>query len=368
MLTDRKATTIEKRRDTRAMHRRHHARGVPFDVLIALIFSVGSGNLARAVEMSGLAKMVGDIRHRNVKRSAVYCSAVVVGYSVSILLSATLGEMAHGSYFWLAYGAAIVFIGTRLRGIRNIVHECAHYAFAETRAANDAFGHALSVLTLSSFVAYRREHLSHHRSLGSYELDLDFARLKHFDFHEELTFRRLLRHILLPLTLVNVPTYVSVTLVHPEDPRLVNAARYSYAVLLGVFAVVSPYFFCYYALVPFLIVHPALNYWTDCVDHGGILKARGALDQSRNFILPRLLRWIFFPRNDHWHLIHHLMPFVAVRHFEDAHQLLLAHYPGYANLRHHVRDKVAWLIGERRSRTELQTAAPSPGNYAKGEE
>lgn len=62
------------------------------------------------------------------------------------------------------------------------------------------------------------------------------------------------------------------------------------------------------------------------MDHGGLLKDvhLNALDMSRNLVVPRLLRLVIFPRNDCYHLIHHLYPTLPVRYFDDVHSALLS--------------------------------------------
>jgi fatty acid desaturase len=296
---------------------------------------------------AGLSDAIRSMRGRHRPPSVGWGLATLAVYFILMGLVVLLCTSSSPTMFWTVYVPSAVFLGTRLRGLRNIVHECAHFSFVDSPRGNRAVGHFLSILTISSFSAYRRQHLSHHRFLGDYERDDDFGRLTAFRFHDPITAGSLLRHIVTPFTLVHLPEYISLTMVCPEDGRAVNMLRYCYVVGLCGLALYFPLAFFLYFVVPFFIVLPSINYWTDCVDHSGILHGAGEIDCSRNFIVPAPLRLLFFPRNDHWHLIHHLMPFLAPRQFSTAHAELSRMAPEYAALTHDVAGKIRNLIGQR---------------------
>jgi len=73
---------------------------------------------------------------------------------------------------------------------------------------------------------------------------------------------------------------------------------------------------------PLFLVFPTLNYWADCLDHAGLTDNEDDLDASRNMLAPKMLRVLFFPRNDCFHLVHHLFPQVPARHLDKGHDLL----------------------------------------------
>jgi fatty acid desaturase len=76
-------------------------------------------------------------------------------------------------------------------------------------------------------------------------------------------------------------------------------------------------------LIPYIWIYTAINYWTDCIDHAGILTKKNEIEASRNFIIPKLMRFVFFPRNNCYHLIHHLFPTIPSQHFDQSHKLLM---------------------------------------------
>jgi len=77
-----------------------------------------------------------------------------------------------------------------------------------------------------------------------------------------------------------------------------------------------------FIVAPFALVYSALNYWADCMDHAGLITAGDDLETSRNVLAPGIVRWVFFPRNDCYHLVHHLFPQIPARHLAGSHDLL----------------------------------------------
>ena len=216
-----------------------------------------------------------------------------------------------------------VFIGTRLRGLNNIVHECCHYTFSEHRKDNERIGSLCASILTGCFRQYRDEHMTHHAHLGDYERDLDLQSIRKFRLHEPLTARTILRHILTPLFGLHLGSYSGVNLSADDG---VFYQRLKIGLLLGilVFAIFEPLTALWFVIVPLFYVFPTLNYWADCMDHAGVVGAEDELEASRNVLAPRPIRVLFFPRNDCFHLVHHLFPQVPARHLETAHRELCA--------------------------------------------
>jgi fatty acid desaturase len=263
------------------------------------------------------------------KNSHLASAAILFSYMMQIIVAIQVGIFfLHTNRFNMVFiPLTMIFIGTRLRGINNIVHECAHFAFSEDRLDNDFFGKLSSALILKSFAAYRKDHLSHHAYLGDYDRDRDFGNLRQFAFEHGLTWRMLGRHILTPLLGLHLRRYVSIDLTARDGQ---NFAVFKLGLVIGavVFAWFAPLALLLFVVIPFVWINPAINYWTDCVDHGGLLHSGDDILKSRNLIVPAPLRVILFPRNDCYHLIHHLFPSVPIDHFDRCHTHLLSH-PDY---------------------------------------
>ncbi len=261
------------------------------------------------------------------KHSRLGSWAILASYVTQIIASGVAGYLllnTHNSIAYLGVGILVLFIGTRFRGINNIVHECSHFPFTQERPDNVVIGSLASALLLSSFDVYLKEHMTHHAHLGDYEKDLDFKNIQDFGFEKELSWATIARHIMTPFVGLHLPKYLSVNLSVRDG--------FGYA-LLKMALILATLGFAYFdtvaALVlivmPFAWVYSATNYWTDCIDHGGLIGSGDELKSSRNLIVPRPLRVVIFPRNDCFHLIHHLFPTVPVQHFDDCHMTLLKH-------------------------------------------
>ena len=214
-----------------------------------------------------------------------------------------------------------VFIATRLRGLNNIIHECSHATFSQHLPDNALIGSLCGVVVLGSFRDYRDEHMTHHAHLGDYEHDLDLQGLKDLRIHEPLTRPVILRHLTNPLLGRHLPYYFRVNL-GAKDGRVFQTLKFALLALVAGLAALAPLTALLLAVVPFALIFTTLNYWTDCLDHAGICASDDEIDASRNVLAPLPLRVLFFPRNDSFHLVHHLFPQIPARHLAASHQKL----------------------------------------------
>lgn len=214
-----------------------------------------------------------------------------------------------------------VYIATRLRGLNNIVHECTHFTFSSHRQDNVVIGSLCASILTGCFRQYRDEHMSHHAHLGDYEHDLDLKGIEDLRLHEPLTTATIVRHITNPLLGRHLRQYSGVNL-SAGDGVFYQWFKILMLVSIFAFAIYMPYTAVGFILIPLFYVLPTINYWTDCLDHGGIVGAEDEADASRNVLAPLPLRLFFFPRNDCFHLVHHLFPQVPARHLESAHAAL----------------------------------------------
>ena len=165
--------------------------------------------------------------------------------------------------------------------------------------------------------------MTHHAHWGLTARTTSFNKIQEYQLERALTTGMIVRHIVTPIVGLHLPKYLGVDLSIRDG--------FSYGLLKVVliagaiaFTMIDPIASLIMLLVPFFWVYPAISYWTDCIDHGGILDADDEIEASRNLIVPRPLRLFLFPRNDCYHLIHHLFPTVPVHHFDACHKKLLA--------------------------------------------
>ncbi len=260
------------------------------------------------------------------RHSRVTAGLILTSYLLQIVVAggfaAFLLNQPSGIADSVAIAVLLIFIATRFRGLNNIVHECSHYSFTENHKDNVIFGSIAAAVLLSSFSAYRAEHMTHHAHLGDYEKDLDIRTLKQFRLESALTWTTVLRHVLTPILGRHLPTYIAIDLSRRDGAALLALKA---AIMLGAFGLllIAPLTATVVLAIPFLWIYTGLNYWADCIDHAGILTQEDPLESSRNAIVPKSVRWLLFPRNDCFHLIHHLFPNIPAQHFEDCHEMLL---------------------------------------------
>jgi omega-6 fatty acid desaturase (delta-12 desaturase) len=82
-----------------------------------------------------------------------------------ISLLAVMAWASHDRY-WLTLLLALPAAGLLVR-LFIIQHDCGHSSFFRSRAANDLGGRALSILTLTPYYSWKRDHAEHHASTGN---------------------------------------------------------------------------------------------------------------------------------------------------------------------------------------------------------
>lgn len=255
--------------------------------------------------------------------------AVIVGlYIVQIVASVLVGQYLLSLPLTVSTGVlmavVVLFIGTRLRGLNNIVHECSHSTFCENREDNVTMGRVCVSLLLGCFEKYKHDHLSHHAHLGDYDHDREMGPIEDFGLHDPVTPRTVLRHIMKALTGRHLKVYAGINMAG-DDGRIYLGVKYALiATIIGLLVVV-PVTALLFVLLPLFYVLPTINFWTDCMDHAGIVSHDDELEATRNVLAPLPLKLFFFPRNDCYHLVHHLFPQVPARHLETAHNQLSQH-------------------------------------------
>lgn len=272
------------------------------------------------------------LRERYVRRfmglerySRVLAWSVVFSYVLQVVLAVVAGHylLTFAFSIWqvLAAIAIAVFIGTRLRGLNNIVHECSHSSFADIRSDNVTIGRFCSAILTGCFKTYRDDHLSHHAHLGDYDHDREMEPIEKFGLHEPLSLRVILRLFFIPLTGRHLSVYSAKNL-SGDDGKLFFAFKIAILIFFAVFSLIYPMTSVIFVLIPFFFIFPTLNFWTDCLDHAGLIGETDELRASRNILASTLPRLLFFPRNDCYHLVHHLFPQIPARHLADAHKEL----------------------------------------------
>lgn len=246
---------------------------------------------------------------------------------------------------WLALVPAPVAAGLLVR-VFIIQHDCGHGSFLASRRANDALGFACSLLTLTPYAAWRRQHAGHHgmwnnldrRETGAdiYSTCLTVAEYRALPPLRRLAYRAS-RHPLIA-NLVLPPLVFLVLYRFPFDMpkhwkrerRSVLATNLALAGLYGGLGVLIGYGTLALVWLPVVAIGAILGVWLFSVQHrapgavwlrdGEWSLARAALESSTYLRLPAVLRW--FSGNIGFHHIHHLDPRIPNFRLRDCHEAI----------------------------------------------
>ncbi|WP_379062943.1 fatty acid desaturase family protein [Mesorhizobium sp. UC22_110] len=288
--------------------------------------------------------------HLSKKNSRAEATLILL-VEMTAIASCVLVPLLILQHSWLAFVAvywiAIAMIGMRMRCFGNIIHECSHGGFVNDRAWNEAIGRLLSILLLYSFANYRRDHITHHQYTGDYERDREFADTAKFNFHEPLTSSRWLHYLRRFFVAETILAYTGRTFLGSNESLPWKIARLIYVgsllAAVGGLVVLNPVAIIVVAfwIVPLCVVLPAIGYATDIMDHAGLLQNEDDIDKARNYVVESaFIQWLIFPRNDSYHLFHHLFPAVSTRSFPECHAILMSECPEYAARKHSLAEWV----------------------------
>jgi acyl-lipid omega-6 desaturase (Delta-12 desaturase) len=245
--------------------------------------------------------------------------------------------------FWLALLLMPVAAGFLVR-IFIIQHDCGHFAFFRSRRANSAIGHLCSVLTLTPYMSWRRQHAGHHavwndldrRQSGAdiYSSCTTVAEYERLSAWRRLCFR-LARHPVVANLLLPPIVFLVVYRIPFDMPKswrkerravhittlAVAALALTVAFLLGIESVLL-------IQLPVLVLASIIGVWLFSVQHRGETirwaasgewsAARAALESSTFLRLPPVLRW--FTGNIGYHHVHHLEPRVPNYRLRECHE------------------------------------------------
>ncbi len=249
--------------------------------------------------------------------------------------------------YWLMLLLSPVAAGFLVR-IFIIQHDCGHRSFFRARYANDLAGVACSMLTLTPYSSWRRQHAGHHgiwnnldrRESGAdiYSTCLTVAEYRAMTPKKRWIYRTtrhpLIANILLPplifMILYRVPFDMPKS--WRRERRQVHLTNLALAATFAVLGLILGYGQVAAVHLPVLAFASIAGVWLFSVQHRAenILWARheawdstsAALQGATYLRLPTILQW--FTGNIGFHHVHHLNPRVPNYRLQECHERIAA--------------------------------------------
>jgi len=233
--------------------------------------------------------------------------------------------------YWLTLLLALP-TGALLVRVFIVQHDCGHGSFLPSRRANDLLGLLCSVLTLTPYANWRRQHAGHHADWNNLD-----KRLSGLDIYSScLTVReywalgawkrtlyRVSRHPLVSHFLIPPIVFLVLYRVPFDTPESWNSERRAVywtdiglIGLFGLLGLVVGFKALILVQLPVVVVTSIIGVWLFAVQHRFEEASwmrdeewhfnRAALEGSSYLKLPRLLQW--FTGNIGFHNLHHFAP------------------------------------------------------------
>ncbi len=240
-------------------------------------------------------------------------------------LLVVMAAASHGRY-WLTLPLAVPAAGLLVR-LFIIQHDCGHGSFFKSRAANDALGRALSLLTLTPYWSWSQGHAAHHASTGNLDRrgrgDVETWTVAEYEAAPPLkkVLYRLYRN---PLVMVGFGAPINFIVLQriptgyefhdPASRRSILSLNLALFVAFGVPCAFFGVLTVLGTYLPVMIIASWIGNWLFYVQHqfdgtdwerdGDWNFHTAALSGSSYFKLPPLLQW--FSGNIGLHNVHHL--------------------------------------------------------------
>ncbi|PTB17558.1 fatty acid desaturase [Trinickia symbiotica] len=243
--------------------------------------------------------------------------------------SVALAMLMLHRFGWWSAPAVVVWIGNRQRALGNLLHDAAHRNLACSSFINDTLARlCIAPALLNSLALYRELHARHHAWLGDPRFDPDYIAVR--PEPGESWYKPFFKvSLTLPAWLAS--TFGHVRLLRLTWLQLCGIIAW-WAAILGAITLawgahVAGHFVCFWMLARATVFHVITTFRELC-DHFG-LRPGGIFHYTRDVSSDSLWRWIIHPRNNGYHLTHHLIPSIPYHRLAHAHRALLA-LPAFA--------------------------------------
>jgi fatty acid desaturase len=288
-----------------------------------------------------------DREVRELQRPSTRTSLAVLGCDWGLILIAAAiswrAFAAGGLTVWslAVYVLAALVIGSRQKGLENLMHEGTHLNLSPSPAWNDRIAYwAIGMWMTPGWTPAleRPGHIgAHHENFGVRDHDFEF-----FDY-QRLGLGRLPSESLIGGARLLVHTFLRTTwwrihgVIHSFGRRGWLLLIVS-AIGLGLTGLLAPLLL--YWFVPYLFVYMPMRFLSEVSEHMAL--GHGSEFQTTPNKLGWFQKYVMQPHGDGYHLVHHLYPRIPHHNLARAHRILLAD-PVYRSQGNHCQGLLASL-------------------------
>jgi omega-6 fatty acid desaturase (delta-12 desaturase) len=293
-------------------------------------------------ELKNILSGVAAFQHPIVGRSLWQLATSLGGF----LVTCAAMYLCLGISLWVSLPLSVLAAGFLVR-IFIIQHDCGHGAFFRSQRANNIIGSLCSVMTLTPYAFWRRQHARHHGSWNNLDrraasgLDIysscmtvsEYRRLGRWQqWLYRLSRHPIVSHLILPpavfLLLYRIPFDAAKGWNH--ERRAIHVTNLALVGLFGGLGLAIGFDRVLAVQLPIMVFASIIGVWLFSVQHrfertlwvsdADWSFAEAALRGSSHLRLPRILQW--FTGNIGFHHIHHLNPRIPNYRLEDCHRTI----------------------------------------------
>lgn len=229
---------------------------------------------------------------------------------------------------YFAYPFAVTVIANRQRALGNLIHDASHWNLNRNKTINDLLASVcLAPALMSNLGIYRSLHFRHHAKLGKSGQDPDLlARPASAPYAWWTVYLRK----------AFSPADIAASIIgHVGRADLGWGHAYImlwWGAIFGFATACAGTSFAVLFVALWFAARATVFHWItvlrEMCDHFG-LESGGIYSFTRDIVSGSMWRWVIHPRNNAYHLTHHLMPSVPYYHLPDT-QKILSTLPSYA--------------------------------------
>lgn len=260
-----------------------------------------------------------------------------LGLDISLIALAIATSVALQST-WI-YTLSVFLIGSRMRGLMNLLHECSHNSLVISNVhLNNLLGQMCALSLLMTREGYTESHMRHHLYFRDENKDPDLIRYR--AVFGDIAVRGAKSLDEWVGGILNIRNFVLYAYINSTRDVLVSGRR-NLLVLLGFWGAIVTIFIYFgkldllflYWIIPYYTTFKVVCYIAELAEHFGIYAKANELEQTRNMYVNKVAEFLFWPHGDNYHLVHHLFPFVPGFHLSQVNSYLQLHCSNYALLR-----------------------------------